>query len=94
MEAVTSAYPWAGPVMIVIKADNGLNVIYQEFATSASDCYVTQGQRVTAGQALTKLQSHHLHLGITSQYYATAISNSYSSAGGWIDPIAYIQQHS
>lgn len=55
-----------GACVIVIN-DSGLNMVYQEFATSSSNAKVKVGDRVKLGDVIGIRDTEHLHLGITKK---------------------------
>lgn len=78
--------------VIVIQANDGYQIMYQEFSKSVSDIHVSVGETVTLGQSIGKLTASHLHVGVTSQNWETSLAYAFNSKGPWINPITYIQK--
>ena len=88
---------------VVVKGNDNMTVIYQEFAFFAPDkgtIKVHEGQHISVGQKIAYLTSNsqgvnHVHIGVTSKNYHTAIANSWTSAeaGGWKNPVKWIHDH-
>ena len=78
---------------IVEQANDGNQIIYQEFSHSSQDVHVSVGQTVNAGDKIAVMTGFHLHIGVTYKDWETAISHSFDSNGPWINPITYIQSH-
>lgn len=82
-----------GSGRIVVKGDDGYTVVYQEWTWSGSSgAHVSVGQRINIGDVICTLQASHVHIGVTTKDFNTAFSNSFSDAGGWVDPIPLIQK--
>nr|WP_054652625.1 phage tail protein [Limosilactobacillus equigenerosi] len=82
-----------GSGRIVVKGNDGYTVVYQEWTWSGSSgAHVSVGQRINIGDVICTLQASHVHIGVTTKDFNTAFSNSFSSAGGWVDPIPLIQK--
>ncbi|KRN29237.1 hypothetical protein IV38_GL000117 [Lactobacillus selangorensis] len=75
----------------VVKSGDGLSVVYQEAFGSMGDIYVSEGQKVSTGDVVGIRTTDHLHVGITKIDFNTAVANSFSDAGCWIDPQATIK---
>ena len=78
---------------IVEQADDGNQIIYQEFSYSSRDVHTYVGKRVNAGDSIATMTNDHLHVGVTYENWQNAISHSFDSNGPWINPITYIQSH-
>ncbi|MCQ2570196.1 MAG: phage tail protein, partial [Limosilactobacillus sp.] len=82
-----------GSGRIVVRGDDGYTVVYQEWTwAGSSGAHVSVGQRINIGDVICTLQASHVHIGVTTKDFATAFSNSFSNAGGWVDPIPLIQK--
>lgn len=85
---------------VVTKSSDGWYIVYQEFVFSPSESdviKVKKGETVEAGETIGVLSSstanvNHVHIGATKQVWSKAISNSFSSAGGWKDPLELIKK--
>lgn len=85
---------------VVTKSSDGWYIVYQEFVFSPSESdviKVKKGETVEAGETIGILSSstgnvNHVHIGATKQVWSKAISNSFSSAGGWQDPLELIKK--
>ena len=85
---------------VVTKSSDGWYIVYQEFVFSPSESdviKVKKGETVEAGETIGILSSstgnvNHVHIGATKQVWSKAISNSFSSAGGWKDPLELIKK--
>ena len=85
---------------VVTKSSVGWYIVYQEFVFSPSESdviKVKKGETVEAGETIGILSSstgnvNHVHIGATKQVWSKAISNSFSSAGGWQDPLELIKK--
>lgn len=78
---------------VVIKSGKWTHV-YQEFASGGASIKVKEGQKVSKGKIIAKRTTgSHCHVGITSKTFATGWANSYSKAGGWVDPIKFLKEH-
>lgn len=71
-----------GTVIVLQIAD--YQVMYQEFGNTI---YVKVGDQVKAGQALGRLTTTHLHLGMTKQDWRTALGSWDLDNGTWVNPI-------
>ncbi|EPI04430.1 peptidase, M23 family [Enterococcus faecalis 13-SD-W-01] len=78
-----------GACVIVIN-DGGLNMIYQEFASSTSDARVKVGDQVKVGQVIGTRDTDHLHLGITRMDWRQAEAHAFTDDGTWIDPLTLL----
>ena len=76
---------------IDVKSPDGYYETYQEFTSSESDIKVKVGDNVTAGQAIARLNSSHLHLGISRTEIEKAQSSWNKDDGTWLDPIKVIK---
>lgn len=85
---------------VVTKSSDGWYIVYQEFVFSPAESdviKVKKGETVEAGETIGILSSstanvNHVHIGATKQVWSKAISNSFSSAGGWKDPLELIKK--
>lgn len=78
-----------GACVIVIN-DSGLNMVYQEFATSTSNAKVKVGDKVKLGDVIGIRDTEHLHLGITKKDWLQAESSAFTDDGTWLDPLKII----
>lgn len=78
-----------GACVIVIN-DSGLNMVYQEFATSTSNAKVKVGDKVKLGDVIGIRDTEHLHLGITKKEWLQAESSAFTDDGTWLDPLKII----
>ena len=78
-----------GACVIVIN-DSGLNMVYQEFATSSSNAKVKVGDKVKLGDVIGIRDTEHLHLGITKKDWLQAQSSAFTDDGTWLDPLKII----
>ncbi|EMG1503093.1 glucosaminidase domain-containing protein [Enterococcus mundtii] len=78
-----------GTCVIVIN-DSGLNMVYQEFATSTSNAKVKVGDKVKLGDVIGIRDTEHLHLGITKKDWLQAESSAFTDDGTWLDPLKII----
>ncbi|AEJ87173.1 hypothetical protein RV05_GL001348 [Enterococcus hirae] len=78
-----------GACVIVIN-DSGLNMVYQEFATSTSNAKVKVGDKVKLGDVIGTRDTEHLHLGITKKDWLQAQSSAFTDDGTWLDPLKVI----
>ncbi len=78
-----------GACVIVIN-DSGLNMVYQEFATSTSNAKVKVGDKVKLGDVIGVRDTEHLHLGITKKDWLQAESSAFTDDGTWLDPLKLI----
>lgn len=79
-------------IVVVHNDSDGYNVVYQEFASSSAQISVHVGDKVVTGEtAIGTRNTDHLHLGVTKLDFDTAFANSFSPAGGWVNPIDLIK---
>ena len=78
-----------GACVIVIN-DSGLNMVYQEFATSSSNAKVKVGDKVKLGDVIGIRDTEHLHLGITKKDWLQAQASAFTDDGTWLDPLKII----
>lgn len=71
--------------------NDGYTIVYQEAFSTAADIYVKVGDHITTGDIVGRRTTSHLHVGITTIDFMQAVANSFSSAGGWVDPQAMIK---
>lgn len=81
--------------MVILEDIGDALVIYQEFSNSFNDILVSAGQKVAAGQTIGRLNSTHLHLGISkNKNFDTALGYSFNQySENWYNPIATIQNN-
>ena len=86
---------------VVTKSSDGWYIVYQEFYHTEGSKYVKvkKGQTVHAGDTIGILAElhngqnvSHVHIGMTKKVWRTAIQDSFSSAGGWKDPLEMIKK--
>lgn len=83
---------------VVTKSSDGWYIVYQEFyhTEGSSAVKVKKGQTVHAGDTIGILSesygADHVHIGITKKVWSVAKGDSFSSAGGWKDPIEMIKK--
>lgn len=86
---------------VVIKSSDGWYIVYQEFFHNEGSKYVKvkKGQTVHAGDTIGYLAGYntdpavdHVHIGMTKKVWSVAKGDSFSSAGGWKDPIEMIKK--
>ena len=77
---------------VVIHTPEGFNIVYQEAFSSPSNIIVNVGQKVKTGDVIGYRDTSHVHIGVTKQDYYQAVRNSFSSAGGWLDPVKLIKE--
>ncbi|WP_035455838.1 peptidoglycan DD-metalloendopeptidase family protein [Agrilactobacillus composti] len=90
-----------GTWVVILRTDEGHDVIYQEFAGGRADISVSQGQHVDAGDEIGYLDNGafsgatennnglvtHLHLGICTGTWANAVANGGSfTESTWVNP--------
>lgn len=75
---------------VIVISDSGLNMVYQEFATSTSNAKVKEGDRVKLGDVIGVRDTEHLHLGITKKDWLQAESSAFTNDGTWLDPLKMI----
>lgn len=78
-----------GACVIVIN-DSGLNMVYQEFASSTSNARVKIGDKVKVGQVIGIRDTAHLHFGVTKKDWLQAQASAFSDDGTWLDPLKLI----
>lgn len=78
--------------VIVLKVDD-YQVMYQEFSQSMSDVLVKAGDNVKSGQNIARLNSSHLHLGVTKKDWRAALGSWDIDDGTWLDPIKIIKEN-
>lgn len=84
---VTRVGWYAGFLVVTTESGDGYTIVYQEFGSSA---YVNVGDEVQVGDPIAYLAGTHLHLGITTLNFEQAFAESFSPAGGWLDPVEVI----
>lgn len=86
---------------VVTKSSDGWYIVYQEFFHNEGSKYVKvkKGQTVHAGDTIGYLAGYntdpavdHVHIGMTKKVWSVAKGDSFSSAGGWKDPIEMIKK--
>lgn len=77
---------------VVIHTPEGFNIVYQEAFSSPSNIIVNVGQKVKTGDVIGYRDLSHVHIGVTKQDFYQAVRNSFSPAGGWIDPVKLIKE--
>lgn len=83
---------------VVTKSSDGWYIVYQEFyhTEGSSAVKVKKGQTVHAGDTIGILSesygADHVHIGITKKVWSVAKGDSFSSAGGWKDPLELIKK--
>lgn len=77
---------------VVIHTPEGFNIVYQEAFSSPSNIIVSVGQKVKTGDVIGYRDTDHVHIGVTKQDFYQAVRNSFSSAGGWLDPVKLIKE--
>lgn len=83
---------------VVTKSSDGWYIVYQEFyhTEGSSAVKVKKGQTVHAGDTIGILSesygANHVHIGMTKKVWSVAKGDSFSSAGGWKDPIEMIKK--
>ena len=86
---------------VVTKSSDGWYIVYQEFYHTEGSKYVKvkKGQTVHAGDTIGILAElhngqnvSHVHIGMTKKVWRSAIQDSFSSAGGWKDPLEMIKK--
>lgn len=75
---------------VIVISDSGLNMVYQEFATSTSNATVKEGDKVKLGDVIGVRDTEHLHLGITKKDWLQAESSAFTNDGTWLDPLKMI----
>ncbi|WP_171030772.1 phage tail tip lysozyme [Pediococcus stilesii] len=100
IKAVTSgkviyagAYGYGLGDVIVVQAGDGKEIMYQEFSQNTADIHVKVGQTVNVGDAIGKLTSSHLHVGVTPQDWQASLAYAFNPKGPWINPITYIKSN-
>lgn len=83
----------AGFWIVVVHNDkDGYNVVYQEFTNTPAGIAVHVGDKVVTGETVIGTRNtDHLHLGVTKLDFDTAFAQSFSPAGGWVNPLDLIQ---
>ena len=76
---------------VVTKGDDNLSIVYQEFASSKSNIKVKVDDVVKTGDVIGIRDTEHVHIGITKLPFDQAVSHSWDSSGGWIDPLETIK---
>lgn len=80
-----------GKQVIVTKASDGLEIVYQEFDNTGSKPMVKLGQVVKAGQVIGTLRSDHLHIGFTKKDWVKAQADAFTrNSPTWIDPTKFL----
>ena len=77
---------------VVIHTPEGFNIVYQEAFSSPGNIVVNVGQKVKTGDVIGYRDTDHVHIGVTKQDFYQAVRNSFSSAGGWLDPVKLIKE--
>ena len=77
---------------VVIHTPEGFNIVYQEAFSSPSNIIVSVGQKVKTGDVIGYRDTDHVHIGVTKQDFYQAVRNSFSPAGGWVDPVKLIKE--
>ena len=77
---------------VVIHTPEGFNIVYQEAFSSPSNIIVNVGQKVKTGDVIGYRDTDHVHIGVTKQDFYQAVRNSFSPAGGWLDPVKLIKE--
>ena len=77
---------------VVIHTPEGFNIVYQEAFSSPSNIIVSVGQKVKTGDVIGYRDTDHIHIGVTKQDFYQAVRNSFSPAGGWLDPVKLIKE--
>lgn len=77
---------------VVIHTPEGFNIVYQEAFSSPSNIIVNVGQKVKTGDIIGYRDTDHVHIGVTKQDFYQAVRNSFSPAGGWLDPVKLIKE--
>src|SRR5699024_12171927 len=62
-----------------------------EFASSKSNIKVKVDDVVKTGDVIGIRDTEHVHIGITKLPFDQAVSHSWDSSGGWIDPLETIK---
>ena len=75
-----------GALVIVIQSA-GINIVYQEFASSTANARVKTGDTVTLGQVIGIRNTEHLHLGMTRMDWRQAQQYAFTDNGTWLDPL-------
>lgn len=78
---------------VIILSAAPYQVMYQEFSLSTGDIFVSVGDKVTKGQKIGRLNSSHLHLGITKKDWQAALASWNVDDGTWLDPIKIIKEN-
>lgn len=80
-----------GKQVIVTKASDGIEIVYQEYDNSSSNTMVKTGQVVKAGQVIGTLKSDHLHIGFTKKDWVKAQADAFTrNSPTWLDPTKFI----
>ena len=77
---------------VVTHSPDGFNIVYQEAFSSSSNIIVNVGQKVKTGDVIGYRDLSHVHIGVTKQDFYQAVRNSFSPAGGWMDPVKLIKE--
>ena len=77
---------------VVTHSPDGFNIVYQEAFSSPGNIIVNVGQKVKTGDVIGYRDTDHVHIGITKMDFYQAVRNSYSEAGGWLDPQKLIKE--
>ena len=77
---------------VVIHTPEGFNIVYQEAFSSPSNIIVNVGQKVKTGDVIGYRDTDHVHIGVTKQDFYQAVRNSFSPAGGWLNPVKLIKE--
>lgn len=94
-KGITDSYPYGlGKDVIVTKADDGYEVIYQEFAMSGPTHKVAVNDTVKTGQVIATQQTGHLHLGVTNKKSWVTAQGDWQNPSGhsWLDPLKFIEK--
>lgn len=80
-----------GKQVIVTKASDGLEIVYQEFDNAPTKPKVKVGQVVHAGDVIATLKTDHLHIGFTKKDWVKAQSDAFTkNSPTWIDPTKFL----
>lgn len=77
---------------VVTHSSDGFNIVYQEAFSSPGNIIVNVGQKIKTGDVIGYRDTDHVHIGITKMDFYQAVRNSYSEAGGWLDPQKLIKE--
>ncbi|KRM20431.1 putative exported protein [Ligilactobacillus hayakitensis DSM 18933 = JCM 14209] len=77
---------------VVVKSDDGYNIVYQEAFSNRGNIKVSVGQKIKTGDVIGYRNTSHLHLGITrEQNIDKAIANSFNNNDTWLNPLSVIK---